>query len=320
MKNLFFIVISALLLVSCSEKTKIEKQIDEIPILVKIERFDQLFYETKPADLKSLKIKYPFFFPPNFSDEDWAKKTTNPVYRELYTEVQKKYPTLDTIEENIGEMFKHIKYYFPEIETPKRVISIVSEVDYHLKSYYSDSLAFISLDVYLGKDHRFYEFPDYQKQNFIPEQILPDLAESFANYLLPPNRNHTFLAEMIQAGKVLYIKDLLLPTTDDATKMGYTKAQNDWCQANENQLWTYFVDKKLLYETDQKLFVRFIEPAPFSKFYLDIDAESPGKVGAWIGWQIVRAYAENNKINPKELLKTDALTIFNNSKYKPKKP
>jgi len=320
MKNLFFIVISALLLLSCSEKKKIEKQIDEIPILVKIERFDQLFYETKPADLKSLKTKYPFFFPPNFSDEDWAKKTTNPVYRELYTEVQKKYPTLDTIEENIGEMFKHIKYYFPEIETPKRVISIVSEVDYHLKSYYSDSLAFISLDVYLGKDHHFYEFPEYQKQNFIPEQILPDLAENFANYLLPPNRNHTFLAEIIQAGKVLYIKDLLLPTTDDATKMGYTKAQNDWCQANENQMWTYFVDKKLLYETDQKLFVRFIEPAPFSKFYLDIDAESPGKVGAWIGWQIVRAYAENNKTNPKELLKTDALTIFNNSKYKPKKP
>ena len=320
MKNLFFIVISALLLLSCSEKKKIEKQIDEIPILVKIERFDQLFYETKPADLQSLKTKYPFFFPPNFSDEDWAKKTTNPVYRELYTEVQKKYPSLDTIEENIGEMFKHIKYYFPEIETPKRVISIVSEVDYHLKSYYSDSLAFISLDVYLGKDHHFYEFPEYQKQNFIPEQILPDLAENFANYLLPPNRNHTFLAEIIQAGKVLYIKDLLLPTTDDATKMGYTKAQNDWCQANENQMWTYFVDKKLLYETDQKLFVRFIEPAPFSKFYLDIDAESPGKVGAWIGWQIVRAYAENNKTNPKELLKTDALTIFNNSKYKPKKP
>jgi uncharacterized protein YjaZ len=102
--------------------------------------------------------------------------------------------------------------------------------------------------------------------------------------------------------------------------MGYTKAQNEWCQANENQMWTYFIDKKMLYETDQKLLLRFIEPAPFSKFYLDIDAESPGKVGAWIGWQIVRAYTENNKTNPKELLKTDALTIFNNSKYKPKKP
>jgi hypothetical protein len=33
----------------------------------------------------------------------------------------------------------------------------------------------------------------------------------------------------------------------------------------------------------------------FSKFYLEIDNESPGQVGGWIGWQIVRSYMKTMK-------------------------
>ena len=60
--------------------------------------------------------------------------------------------------------------------------------------------------------------------------------------------------------------------------------------------------------------------APFSKFYLEIDNETPGRIGQWIGWQIVRAYVQNNPdISATQLLKTDYKTIFEKSKYKPKK-
>ena len=60
--------------------------------------------------------------------------------------------------------------------------------------------------------------------------------------------------------------------------------------------------------------------APFSKFYLEIDNESPGRVGAWIGWQIVRSYAENHPdVKLQDLLALDAKTLFEQSKYKPKK-
>jgi uncharacterized protein YjaZ len=75
----------------------------------------------------------------------------------------------------------------------------------------------------------------------------------------------------------------------------------------------------MLYDTDQKLVPRFINPAPFSKFYLEIDNDTPGRVGAWLGWQIVRSYMENNKTSLQDMLKMDAKTIFENSKYKPKK-
>ena len=60
---------------------------------------------------------------------------------------------------------------------------------------------------------------------------------------------------------------------------------------------------------------RFLEPAPFSKFYLQLDNESPGKVGRWIGWQIVRYYHKNNpEISLKKLIKTSSqeLLIYQN--------
>jgi hypothetical protein len=43
-------------------------------------------------------------------------------------------------------------------------------------------------------------------------------------------------------------------------------------------MWRYY-RKEMLYSDDQKLMPRFINPAPFSKFYLEIDNESPGQVG-----------------------------------------
>ena len=124
---------------------------------------------------------------------------------------------------------------------------------------------------------------------------------------------------MIYFGKELYMKDLLIPQISDADKIGYTPEQIVWSQENEGYIWRYFVDEKLLYDSDPKLPGRFINPAPFSKFYLEIDNESPGQIGRWIGWQIVRSYMKNNDVSLQQLLQTDAKEIFDKSKYKPKK-
>ena len=84
-------------------------------------------------------------------------------------------------------------------------------------------------------------------------------------------------------------------------------------------MWSYFINDNLLYDSDPKLANRFINPAPFSKFYLEIDNESPGRVGAWLGWQIVKSYMDNNATSLTDLLKMDAKELFEKSKYKPKK-
>ena len=65
---------------------------------------------------------------------------------------------------------------------------------------------------------------------------------------------------------------------------------------------------------------RFLDPAPFSKFGLELDSESPGRLGRYIGWQIVRAYADKNKkAELIELLDLPADELFKIANYKPKR-
>ena len=97
------------------------------------------------------------------------------------------------------------------------------------------------------------------------------------------------------------------------------RSQINWCAENEGYIWRYFIDKEMLYSVDAKLIPRFLSPEPFSKFYLEIDNDSPGQVGAWIGWQIVRSYMKNNDVTINELMNKKAKEIFEQSKYKPKK-
>lgn len=318
MKKYLFLVVFCLFILSCDKKNKVESAVAVIPLEVEVERFDKIFFETPPKDLEKVKKQFPFFFPPGNDNSIWLNKMQDPLWRELYTEVQKKYKDFEPVKVELETLFKHIKYYFPKTKTPK-VITIIAEMDYKNKAIYADSLVVISLELYLGKNHKFYQFPDYLKQNFEERQIAPDVVSSFSAQKIPPVLDKDLLSQMIYYGKQLYLKDLLLPDYTDAEKMGYSPEQIAWCQENESYMWRYFIEKEMLYSNDQKLVSRFINPAPFSKFYLEIDNESPGQVGAWIGWQMVRSYMKNNDVPLVDLLKTNAKEIFVKSKYKPKK-
>ena len=318
MKKIILIFAVTSVFLSCDKKTKVEEAVAEIPVELQVERFDKLFFETSPENLGKLKIQFPYFFPKETADSVWISKMKNPLWRELYTEVQKKYADFEPVQKDLNTLFKHIKYYFPETKKPK-IVTVISEMDYNNKVIYTDSLVVISLELYLGKEHKFYQFPNYLKQNFEQKQILPDVVLSFSTQKIAPLTDTDLLSQMVYYGKQLYLKDLFLPEYNDADKIGYTPEQNKWCEENEGYMWRYFLENELLYSNEQKLANRFINPAPFSKFYLEIDNESPGRVGTWIGWQMVRSFMKNNDIALQEMLKMNAKELFEKSKYKPKK-
>ncbi|MBL7867073.1 MAG: gliding motility lipoprotein GldB [Flavobacterium lindanitolerans] len=319
MRKLAFLLMFAVFFVSCDKKDKVEKAIEEVPVELTVERFDKVFYESDPNELSKIKQQFPYFFPEGNEDTVWTNKMKNPLLKQVHDEVQKKFGNFQKERGDLEELFRHIKYYFPETGLPK-VVTLISEVDTDNKVIYTDSLLILSLDVYLGKDHEFYTgFPEYQRKTFEKSQLLSDVVSSFAIRKIVPPTDRTLLSQMIYFGKELYMKDLLIPQISDADKIGYTPEQIAWSQENEGYIWRYFVDEKLLYDSDPKLPGRFINPAPFSKFYLEIDNESPGQIGRWIGWQIVRSYMKNNDVSLQQLLQTDAKEIFDKSKYKPKK-
>ncbi|MGS2738966.1 gliding motility lipoprotein GldB [Sinomicrobium sp. M5D2P17] len=320
MRKIVIFLLAFPIVLSCNRKDRLEEEIGQIDVKVQVDRFDLEFSKATPETLPQLKSDYPFLFPPQYTDSVWIEKMKDTVQQELSDEVQKKFPDFSDSAAGLHSLFQHIKYYFPGFKEPRVVTLVSSGVDYRNKVIWTDSLLLVSLDTYLGKDHRFYKgISSYLSKNFSAENIVPDVASAYAVHRIPPDRDRSFLSAMVQAGKELYLKDLLIPSVPDALKIGYTEKEMIWVNANEREMWRYFVERNLLYATDTRLKDRFIEPAPFSKFYLDLDNESPGGVGRFIGWRIVRAYMRNNDVSLQELLNAPAEDIFKRSGYKPEK-
>jgi gliding motility-associated lipoprotein GldB len=319
MRHYFLFFILSLLLFSCKDEPKNRVDVSEVEIDLNVKRFDQDFYLKGKENLNLLKEDYPMLFPENTPDSIWISKMDDVDERELFEATQKVYQDFSQIESELLDLFRHVKYYNANFSTPE-VITVLSNIDYEYRTIYSGELLLISLDVYLGKESLFYaDYPDYVKENNTPERIVVDVANQIIDVQLKPSLNRTFLGKMITAGKRLYLLDLYVPEATDEVKIGYAKEKLLWAEANESEIWRYFIENDLLYSTNTKLNKRFLDEAPFSKFYLAQDSDSPGRIGAWMGWQIVRSFMEKNDVSLQSLLQMNEEELFKKANYKPKK-
>tara|TARA_R110001632_G_scaffold76141_8_gene172871 strand:- start:1680 stop:2633 length:954 start_codon:yes stop_codon:yes gene_type:complete len=306
-----------LLFFSCNSDSKIANDIDAIEVSVPIVRFDKEFGKSSSQDLPALKARFPYLFAKQFEDAYWNEKLVDSLQRELTDEVAGVFPDMDEEQEELETLFKHIKYYYPETTVPK-VVTITSEVEYRNKVILVDSLLIVALDTYLGKDHHFYGgIAKYHSKNFRKEQLVVDVAAAFAKaHTLEPQTSN-FLDQMIYEGKQLYLMAQLMPQKPLHEVFGYTQEEMDFAEENEKNVWQNFVAGELLYNTDRSLLARFIDPAPFSKFYLEFDSETPGRLGRFIGYKIVAAYMKNNDVPIKTMGIQATDVIFASAKYKP---
>ncbi len=305
---------------ACKDDDKLERQIEAIPVDFKLERFDLEFAKATEHNLPRLKKDYPYLFPAKVPDSIWLAKLTDTLQLELQREVSDAFDDFEQEAEALEKLFKHISHYFPAFKAPKTV-TLISDVQYDTRVVLTDEFLLIGLDNYLGAQHRFYAgLPNYVAQQLDKVYLTSDVVSAFAKKVNTYPRNRSFLSRMVYFGKELYLKDLLLPKTLDYQRINYTKDKLEWAQENEEQIWRYFIEKELLYDTSVELDRRFLDPAPFSKFQLELDSESPGGIGRYIGWQIVRAYTNNNpNTSLLELLDMPAEEIFKKSNYKPKR-
>lgn len=318
MRQFLSLILFIFLVQSCQKANEFSVDVSNIKVNLQVDRFDQDFYESSTQDLSGLKVKYPLFLPENVPDSIWLQKKQDRDELELYQETQKIYDDFEQVEKELISLFKHIKYYFPDFTTP-RVTTVLSNIDYDYRVVYKQNHLIISLDVYLGKANEFYaNFPPYIRENNTKEAIVVDVAKAIIPQFLPRSMDRTFLGKMIYEGKKQYLLDLWLPHASEKLKSGYSLDKLKWAKNNEEQVWKYFIDKDLLYSTDSKLDQRFLNLAPFSKFYLQLDNESPGQIGIWVGAQIVRSFMKKNDVSLSTLFAMDTQEIFKKSKYKPR--
>lgn len=266
MRN-FVIFLFLMGFISCSKKENTKIDVSGISVKTEVKRFEQKFYTTSPEKLDNLKAEFPYLFPEPNPDSVWVNKIQNKDELELFAEAQKVYKDFSEETKQLTELFKHIKFYYPKFKEPK-VITILSNVDYDHKVILADSLLFISLDVFLGKENKIYDdFPDYIKQNYTKEHLIVAVAEKFADQIIPLTSDKSLISTMVQKGKKLALLQAVLPNVSEHEIIGYTVDQYKWAENSEADIWKYFIEKEYLYSTDHQLVKRFIDDAPFSKFF-----------------------------------------------------
>ncbi|WP_449288630.1 gliding motility lipoprotein GldB [Maribacter confluentis] len=315
-KPIFMLLSVFLIIFSCNNSDKTAQEIAAIPLELSISRFDREFASSGEDGLPALRQMYPYLFPA--PDSVWIAKMNDSLQVELFQEVGNAFNSFEEEEEGLVQLFKHVKYYFPEYTVPK-VITVTNDVDYNNRIILTDNILFISLDNYLGPEHKYYGgFQRYIAKTLDRGFMLSDVASAFTKQVVPRPRDRTFLARMVYFGKELYLKDKLLPNMEERKRIGYTEEEMDWAYANEEPMWRNFIENEYLYSTENKLNQRFLDPAPFSKFGLELDNESPGRLGRFVGWQIVRSFMEKNTVGIKQMLTMPAEEIFKKSNYKPR--
>ena len=319
MKFKFFIFLTVVFFVIQCKKNNVEDEINSIPISINFDRFDKKFYNIDSFKLNDLKKEYSYLFPEKFDDIVWVNRRKDSLQLILKNAIEKKIENFDFVEDEINYLFKHVKYYFPKTNIPK-IVTLINNVDYQSKIIYLDSLVLVSLDTYLGENHEIYNgIPNYIKYDMDISFLSSHIADKFLDRKINYPNERTFLAQMLYYGKKLYLKEKLLPLKNDTILIGYSKKDFTWAKENEIYIWKYFIEKELLYNTDSKLIRRFLDPSPFSKFYLEIDNQSPGKIGRWIGWQIVRSFMKKNpEVKIEDLIFKSSQELFIKSGYKPK--
>jgi len=229
------------------------------------------------------------------------------------------------IEAELSQAIKFLKHYFPSYDIP-RFYTLFSEFSYQTFIFEDndgkDAIG-LGLDLFLGEDFDYKKidpsnpaFSAYLTRRYNKDHLVKKAIEMLVEDLVGQPKGKRFIDLMIIQGKKQFILDKLLPHSQDSVKWEYAPAQLAWVYDNELEIWDFFLDNEMIYETSHLKTSKYLQPAPHSKGMPDI---APGRTAVFIGYKIVSAYMKRypetslrNLINLNE-----AQQLLEKSKYKP---
>ncbi len=213
-----------------------------------IKRYENALFGLDKRHLRqgmaSISKDYAFFLGNQWQDTMNMLRVYNflgdPNIKELYAEVQKKYPDVLFLEKGLSDAFDRFRQSYPEKKVPQ-VYTYVSGLDIENPVYYYDTAMAIGLDVFLGSDALAYPktgIPKYKFDRFTPDYLLPQCMLAVSDHLVRvDDKQNTLLDQMVMAGKALYFLDVTLPDVKDEYKIGYSTAQMEWSRKNDGNIW-----------------------------------------------------------------------------------
>ena len=244
---------------------------------------------------------------------------TNPGLQKLGRETAAAFPDSAALRQDLRAMFGRIKFYFPDFKAPATAVTNVSGLS-GKGIFVNDSLLVLNLDWYAGPKASYRpDLPQYILRRYRPANVLPELATSVADKY---NRHQltatSVLDQMVDQGKRLYFAGQVLPCTPDSLLLGYSKKDLANVKFNEARIWGHFLENNLLFSNTPFVIQKYVGERPNVP---EIDRTCPGRVGQWVGLQIVRKYmAEHTSVTLAQLMaEKDTQRLLNDSHYRPKK-
>ncbi len=342
----FYFFSLVLLSYGCGQNGKDEKRPEPIEITeempsIKIIRFEEEL-STKNQTVDTIKIrelrgKYGDFFelwcvqlasiiPPSKRkplDVEIANNINqylkDQYIHEIFMDCQKEFGDLVWLEKELTLAFERYKIAFPGKKIPT-IMTYISPFSSNIMTM--DSMLGLGLHFYLGQDYKYYpslQLPMYMMKKLEPEYIVNDMMKGWLDSeFLDDSTQNNCLAQMLFQGKILYAMDVLSPETHDTIKLGYSPAQLKWANEHEEQIWSFFIEQDLLYNINPKVYLKYIHDGNSTNGF---PKESPSRLGAFVGWHIIRSYMqEHPNTNLLQLfMEKDAQSILSKSAYKPKK-
>ncbi len=305
--------------------------VSDIKVAVKLNRFEESFFAADTnnlvASIQNLNKQYPDFYPlfsQQFIGSDEPNIKAFIYYHQfLYDSLKKKYPDLNWLKEDLNEAMRYVKHYFPTYKVPN-FFTYIGPFNSPGIVILDNSIG-IGLHQYAGKNFSAYSspeilemYPQYISRRFDKEYILPNAIKGVVASIYPDSSDgRPLIEQMIEKGKEWYLLDKFLPDINDSLITGFTGDQLKWTTTNEANIWSQITTTEDIYSVDPEVIQRYIGPAPFTNTMSQ--EYSPGNLGQWIGWQIVKRYVEKNPgLSLEKIIKTPASTIYNEAKYKPK--
>ncbi len=325
MKNILILFLSFFtILTSCqSDKDSSDVDISGIDIQIDIQRFDKEMMQLRSkndiaAFLKKNEKFVNLYYQTSYQDTALINRlhliANNQFTREFYDETIQSFGDLNDLKEQLTTAFKHIKFYYPDFKAPQ-IITTFSALD--LELVVSDNMIIIPLETFLGSKAKYRpQYSDYLLQRFDKPYIVPSILTILSKKYnkIDPN-DHSMLADMLYYGKSFEFTRTMLPGVADSLVIAYPDSNLVKTWHSQDLVWAYFLDKKLLFETNERIKEKYLGDRP--KVF-EIGNDCPGRIGQWLGWRIITRYrTENPSISLVNLMSnTNARDIFEKSKYR----
>lgn len=245
-------------------------------------------------------------------------------YQPIFDSAEQTFSSFNQPESEIHKGLQLAKYYFPSYSVPKQIITYVGPFEGYSNVLTSSGIA-VGLQLYLGSNFSAYQtdyvrevYPSYQSRRFQKNYIAANSMTNVINDIYPPQTGaKTLIEQIVEEGKRMYVLDALLPETADTVKTGYTAAQLKGCYDNEALIWNYFIENNLLYINDPSQIKDYTNDSPKTEV---LGPNSPGNIGLFIGWQIVKKWMKEKgeNLTLTQMLQTDAKQMFQEARYKPR--